>query len=410
MKRRPRALHIAPIMPARSGNGLAMRQGMFLDALSRQFDTDLIVVPVAGQYEVPSSLPDALGIRTRLLSVAGRHDTHFSLLAQIADPLARVGAFQDYGRSSLAAYLSTPVLADLKASVGANHYDIIHIGRSYLTDALRVLRGRVATVDLDEDEWTSYREIASILRAGDPAAALWAEAEADAFYRQIGRSAPQLKHSFISSEAEAIRITERHPTIDVEVVQNAVSIPGSVRREDDEATLLFLGSFSYLPNVDAATWFVDNIWPAIKASAKSSLRLLIVGRDAQRFLSLGERKDVLVCNNVANVAEAFAAATVFVAPLRAGAGTRLKVLEAAAYGVPMVSTSVGARGLPLKQGRDLLVADGESEFAAAVLEALGDRVSSERRAVSARSLVCQKFDVRHVTAELSCRLRDIAAT
>jgi glycosyltransferase involved in cell wall biosynthesis len=410
MSHRPRALHVAPIMPARSGNGLAMRQGMFLEALSRQFDTDLIVVPVAGPYESPSSLPDALGVRTMGLSVVGRQDTHFSLLARLADPLARVSAFRAYGRSSLAANLSATVLADLKAFVGADHYDIIHLGRSYLTDSLQVLRGRVATVDLDEDECTSYREIASILRAGDPGAALWAEAEADAFSRQIDLTTQRFKRSFISNESEARRLIERHPAIDVEVVRNAVSIPGRVRREHDGATLLFLGSYSYLPNVDAATWFVDTIWPAIRASSRPDLRLLVAGRDAHWVSSLGQRSGVVVWNDVAEVADAFASATVFVAPLRAGAGTRLKVLEAAAYGVPIVSTSVGTRGLPFEHGRDLLVADDESGFAAAVLEALRDRASSERRAASARSLVCQKFDVRHVTAELSSRLRDLSAT
>lgn len=406
---RPRALHIAPLMPARSGNGLAMRQGMFLDALSREFDTDLVVLPVAGAPNSPPHLPDALGARTTEIPVAGRQDTHFSLLARIADPAARVAAFRSYGRSSLAAHLSVPVLADLKAWLGEKNYDLVHIGRSYLADALQAVRGRVTTMDIDEDEWTSYREMAALLRPCDPEAASWAEAEADAISSLVAGSAQHVSSCFISNEQEAGEIRKRYPAIGVEVVPNAVAMPGSPRREHDGATLLFLGSFSYPPNADAATWFVDAIWPLMRASAQADMRFLIVGRDAHRIASLAERPGVFIRSDIEDVADAFAEATAFVAPLRAGAGTRLKLLEAAAHGVPIVSTSIGARGLPLVPGRDLLVADGESEFADAARKALSDEAASTRRAASAQSICGRLFDIDRVTAELTCRLRSIAA-
>jgi glycosyltransferase involved in cell wall biosynthesis len=265
-------------------------------------------------------------------------------------------------------------------------------------------------MDLDEDEWTSYHEMAAILRPSDPGGALWADAEADAFSSLIDRSAHGISRSFISNEQEADKIRKRHPAIGVEVIQNAVAMPHRVRREHDGATLLFTGSFSYLPNVDAATWFVDSVWPTVRSSVKANMRLLVVGRDARRLTSLVDRPGVLVRSDVEDVADAFAQATLFVAPLRAGAGTRLKLLEAAAHGVPIISTSIGSRGLPLVPGRDLLIADDESGFVDAICKAISDEADSTRRAESARSIVYQSFDIERVTAGLSCRLRDIAAT
>jgi glycosyltransferase involved in cell wall biosynthesis len=408
MSDRPRALHIAPAMPARTGNGLAMRQGMFLDALSRHFDTHLVVIPVAGSADEPAALPEALGVRTTRLSVSGRQDTHFSLLARLVDPAARLAAFRSYGRSSLAANLSVPVLADLRAALGNDRYDLVHIGRSYLADGLQVVRGRATTLDIDEDEWTSYREMARILRGQGAAAADWAEAEADALSRLIGKSLESVDYSFVSNELEAGELRNRHPDIDVETVPNAVSVPGTPRRSDDGATLLFLGSFSYLPNVDAANWLVGSIWPLVR-SRRADARLLLVGRNADRMRALEREPGVHLWSDVKNIEDAFAAATVFVAPLRAGAGTRLKILEAAAHAVPVVSTSLGVRGLPLVHGRELLVADDEKGFAEAVVEAMSDGIASGNRAASARSVVRRHFDVGTVTAELSRRLRDAAA-
>lgn len=404
---RPRALHIAPIMPARSGNGLAMRQGIFLEALSRHFDTHLVVLPIAGKNGAGASLPDELGVESSLIQVAGRQDTHFSLLARLADPSARLAAFRAYGRSSLAAHLSVSVLADLKATIGQGHYDLIHIGRSYLADALQVVDGASTTMDLDEDEWTSFREVAATLEEADAAA--WARAEAEALSALIGRSSHRITRHFVSSEFDEGLIRQRHPELALETVDNAIAVPPQVRRRDDGTTLLFLGSFGYAPNVDAVTWLVRDIWPLIRAGSSRSPRLLIVGRDAGRVAALAEQQDVEVLGEVDDVADAYAAATVFVAPLRAGAGTRLKLLEAAAHRVPMVTTSLGLRGLRFLPGQEILLADDAEGFAGAVLEAVANAPASAARADAALAVVRAGYDRTPAVERLACRLHDLAA-
>lgn len=409
MKARPRALHIAPIMPARSGNGLAMRQGMFLEALSRVFDTHVVVVPVAGGSQNPPTLADELGVHTTLIPVAGRQDSHFSLLARLADPVARVAAFRSYGRSSLAAHLSVPVLTELGAAAGQGTYDLVHVGRSYLADVLSVASGNRATMDLDEDEWTSYREVGVALRNGDPAGAAWAEAEATAMSSLIERSASGITRHFISSELDAEWIGRRHPGLPLEVVENAVVVPGQHDRRDDGGTLLFLGAFGYTPNVDAARWLVQDIWPIVRRRAERPVRLVLIGRDPDCVDDLGTHPGVELRGAVPDVADAYAAATLFVAPLRAGAGTRMKLLEAAAHRVPIVTTSLGARGLPLVAGHDVLIADDVDGFAAAILDALQNREASAARAGAAHAIVRGRYDRAQAVERLACRLHDIVA-
>lgn len=410
MNDRPRALHVAPIMPARSGNGLAMRQGMFLEALSRAFDTHLVVLPIAGGSQNPQTLPDELGVQTTYIPVAGRQDTHFSLLARLTDPVARVAAFRSYGRSSLAAHLSLPVLTELRAVVGQGTHDLVHVGRSYLADALSVVSGTRATMDLDEDEWTSYQEVGAMLRDSDPAGATRADAEATAMSALIDRSASGVIRHFISSERDAEWIGRRHPGLALEIIENAVVLPGRYDRSDDGGTLLFLGAFGYSPNVDAARWLVHDIWPIVQRRAKRPVRLVLVGRDPDRVDDLGTHPGVELRGDVPDVADAYAAATLFVAPLRAGAGTRMKLLEAAAHRVPIVTTSLGARGLPLVAGRDVLIADDADDFAAAILDALQDREASAARAGAAHAMIRASYDRAQAVERLACRLRDIAAT
>jgi glycosyltransferase involved in cell wall biosynthesis len=369
-----------------------------------------MVLPIAGASAVGPGLSDELGVQTTEISVMGRQDTHFALLMRLADARARAAAFRSYGRSSLAAHLSLPVLADLRAALGQHRFDLIHIGRSYLADILNVLDGGNVNMDLDEDEWTSYCEIAVGQREIDPAGAAWAEAEATALSALLRRSAPRIARHFIASAFDAELIHQRYHDLTPEVVENAVSIPPQPPRRDDGATLLFLGSFGYIPNVDAANWLVRDIWPLVRARSLQPLRLLIAGRDASRVSALRDHDGVDVLGEVKEIADAYAGASLFVAPLRAGAGTRLKLLEAAAHRVPIVTTNLGLRGLRLMPGRDVMIGDGTAGFAEAVLESLANPAVRTARAEAALVVVREHYDRRVAVERLACRLRGNAAT
>ncbi len=181
-----RILMIAPAMPALTGNGLAMRLGVFLEALSRLGAVDLAVLPVAGQSDASPTLPQALGATVNLLPIAGQIDTHFSLIARLRDPQERLRAFRQYGRSSLSARLPPQALGAFAAAFAGRDYDLVHVGRAYLAEAgLAVAGARRRSLDVDEDDAVAWRSLAKRRRRrGEFDAAAMLEADSAALERR----------------------------------------------------------------------------------------------------------------------------------------------------------------------------------------------------------------------------------
>ncbi len=135
-------------------------------------------------------------------------------------------------------------------------------------------------------------------------------------------------------------------------------------------TLIFTGQLAYRPNVDALRFFLNDIWPVIR-SRRPRTRFWIVGATpTPEVQAMADRDDVHLFASVDDVRPYLAGSAVAVVPLRMGSGTRLKILEALAAERPVVSTTLGAEGLDLKPGRDLLLADTAMAFADAVVALL----------------------------------------
>jgi sugar transferase (PEP-CTERM/EpsH1 system associated) len=137
--------------------------------------------------------------------------------------------------------------------------------------------------------------------------------------------------------------------------------------------LVFTGSMDWLPNEDGITWFVDEVLPRIHERIPD-VTLTIVGRNPPPHIQQLATQDrrLRVTGSVPDVRPYMESASVFVVPLRVGGGTRLKIYEALAMEHPLVSTTIGAEGLPLEDGKHMLIADDAAAFAQAVLSLLED--------------------------------------
>lgn len=378
----PRALFIAPATPARTGNGLAMRLGLFQDALARVAKVDTLVLPVAGpppdQHFTDSFEATALSV-----PVAGRSDTQFALLSRIADPAERLRQFRFYGRGSRHAALSGPVLSEVKRVLEGRHYDLIHIGRLYLADSLGNAPAPRCSIDLDEDDAWAWQRLAA---TQPPAETAWAAAEAEAEDRLLARRGSDFDALFVSGPADAASLAERHPGLTFSIIANAIEFPEVLERRDDGNTLLFVGAFGYRPNVEGVLWFTEAVWPAVRARAVKPPRLRLVGRNPPpEILALDAPSDgIEVLGAVDDITTAYAEASLAIAPLHTGAGTRLKLIEAAAHGVPLVTTTIAARGLGFIDPQIAWLADAPMAFADAVLAALADPAARRQRAGLAR--------------------------
>lgn len=199
--------------------------------------------------------------------------------------------------------------------------------------------------------------------------------------------------------------TARPPVVAPNGVDTAFFHPEAVEPLPlGEPAFVFTGSMDYRPNVDAARWLAEAIWPVVR-SALPEARLYLVGRRPSRAVrQLQEIPGIHVVGEVPDVRPYLAGATVYVAPLRAGGGTRLKILEAMAMGKAIVSTPMGCDGLPVVDGKHVWLADGEA-FAAAMIALVRD--SSRRRALgeAARRLAVARYDWEQTLAPLETLYR-----
>lgn len=404
---------LAPAMPSNRGNGLAMRLGQFVEALTRGFDVDLIVAPVAGTVTPEGRRwAESLGARVDVLEPRDMLDTHLALVMQVADPEARAMAFARLGLPSLAARLSTTAALRCREIVAGRDYDLIHASRSYCAPLALALGRRaggghrpVLTLDLDEDDERVFSGLAALAdRRGPARAGDWRRLEAQAFGRLTRSSIPRFDRVWVSSPADAARLRPTPPGPGLKVVPNSIAMGRRFLRRDDGRTLMFVGSMGYEPNEDAAAWFLGAIWPRLRAAA--GLRVRVVGSNpTDRLRRLGRQAGVEIVGWAPDLHRHYAEATLCIAPIRVGAGTRIKLLEATAHGVPIVSTSLGAEGLGLKNGQHLWLADTPRRFAAAIDEALSRPVERARRSLAARAWVGRHFDRPAVVARLATAFR-----
>ncbi|MGH9762267.1 MAG: glycosyltransferase, partial [Blastocatellia bacterium] len=167
----------------------------------------------------------------------------------------------------------------------------------------------------------------------------------------------------------------------------------------------------YMPNEDAVIYFADAILPRIAATIKD-VSLTVVGRNpTPRLLALSRSNArIHVTGGVPDVRPYIARAACFVVPIRIGGGTRLKIFEAMAMGKPVVSTSVGAEGLPVSNAVHLLLADDPQIFADRVIQVLNDRAAASSLANRARAFVTQNFSWESAAAEFDRICAGVAET
>jgi glycosyltransferase involved in cell wall biosynthesis len=398
MTRRQKLLFLSPIVPAPSGNGLAMRAGFFLGAYARHFDVDLAVFPIAAAPAVSESF---LAKRTVRFKVFPRPpvDTHFSLVASITDPEARLLAFHQYGRPSLASRVGVIAQEMLTGWLGDQRYDAVHVERLYLAPLaerwmfLPLSSRPRLMLDRDDDDAETYRRLARIARR--PQAAAWARAEAAAFVSLARTVLPRFDMAFAASRVDVPSLSEDvgAPVMVVPNVAPDIASPLRPSIGRGRQSLLFVGSMGYPPNEDAARWFLARIWPRLRRRVNRPLRLVLAGSNPSASLArLARQRDVQLTGTVRDMGPYYCAADLVVIPIRVGGGTRIKLLEAAAYGLPIVSTTIGAEGTTFRNGLHLLLADTEETFLRSCVYLLEKRQRAMELAHRARAKVAQDYD------------------
>lgn len=194
-----------------------------------------------------------------------------------------------------------------------------------------------------------------------------------------------------------------NPNIDAVVVPNGVDTD-FFRSTGDEIipnSMIFAGGLSWLPNRDAMQLFMSEIWPILKDKVPN-VTMTVVGGGPPEELTAMARKDsnFKVTGFVVDVRPLITRAAVYVVPIRVGGGTRLKILDAMAMGKAIVSHSIGAEGIELTHGKDVLIADSSEDIAAAIISLFGDSQRRQELEQMARLKAEEQYDWRVIAPTL----------
>ena len=358
-------LLLTPVMPAEGGNGLAMRAGLLLEGLAPAGPVRVLVAPVFADPGPPTPLADRLAATVDVLPLDPDPDPVADLTARLETPegRARAGALHP-----LPTLCRTATLAAAKAVAEASRgVAMVFAMRLYLAPLLDVLLDRdqrpALVLDVDDIESQTQRELGQV-------------EEASRFERLEAVYLPSLDRVIACSKDDADRLSGAHDLRAVTVVPNAVRRPAAVGSAGlARHELVFVGNLSYGPNADGAEWLCREVLPRLHEAKVA----LVGSRPGPQVLDLAADRRVTVAADVPDVTPWYRSSAVAVAPIRAGGGTRIKILEALAHRRPVVATTVGARGLALAgSGGPVRTADTADAFAEACRRLLDEPALAAR--------------------------------
>ena len=178
-----------------------------------------------------------------------------------------------------------------------------------------------------------------------------------------------------------------------------------------EPTLLSVGTFKWLPNVEAVRFLMQKVWPLIKKQ-RTDIKLWIVGNaPTQEILTLAAKdKQIEVSGRIEDIREAFSGAHILLAPVFSGKGTRYKILEAMASGTPIIATSTAVEGLGVTDGEEVMIADSASAMAEAALRLLQDKPWQRRLSKNGKNFVRQHYDWELIARRLDDIYQELGKT
>ena len=184
------------------------------------------------------------------------------------------------------------------------------------------------------------------------------------------------------------------PDLDIDVIPHGVDTEkfSPVSPEQQEMSVAFLGNYPHDPNRDAVIYFIKDIWPYLK-NALPGIKFYIIGRHpTPDILTATKRdRDTVVTGTVEDVRDYLRKAKVFVAPIRLGKGFRGKILEAMAMAIPVVTTSLGAEGIPVEDMNNIIIANDPETFVNRVVKLFKDDELYQRISRNSRRLIEEKF-------------------
>jgi len=378
---KPAALVLAPETPYPIAGGGALRTASLLHHLARRYDVDLVVFRQPDADDPRAHLPKGLARRVYVLELARNGRSFWARACRNAVRVARpvpplVDRFSGFG-------------ARLQELLAGAQYEVGVIEHFWCAPYWQQISGmcRRTVLDLHNIESVLHQRCSEV------------EGPATAFAHRMFQHAslelerlwlPRFSQILAASEKEAAIARTFAGSARVSVYPNAIPWRATTSRNTDEA-IVFSGNMEYHPNRSAVRFFRTEVWPILR-ERWPQLVWRLVGKNPEAVcqFTTGDLR-IKVDGPVDDAIEAISAARVAVAPILAGSGTRLKILEAWAAGVPVVSTTLGAEGLGARDGEHLLLAESGPAFAQSVSQLLECEELRRKLSTAAKVLLETEF-------------------
>ena len=371
---KPSLLFITRVWPDFTGTGTAMRCGIMVEALAAYYKVFLLVIPILGTPLIRKPSREMLGLCESVAeySVEGREDTAYRRVNDASAPQARLAAAAGSSKTWLGRFVTAETVRGANSLYAGVRFDAVHVFRldmaPFATPHLEAdpRRRPLRVLDLDEVESRTRRRLAALYELnGETALAAFERVEADKYDRLEREYLPRFDEVWVASHTDREEASALCGAARVLVVPNAVRLPECppATKTAGTFTLFFVGAMAYYPNRDGVAYLCSQVVPRLRELAGRPFQVFVAGRDSDLVRDLAREPEVTVAGPVPDLAPYYAATDAVIVPLRAGGGSRIKILEAFSYQRPVVSTAVGAEGLNLRHESEILLADSPEDLA-----------------------------------------------
>jgi len=404
-------LALYPFLPYPVVSGAAQRGCYILDILASKHDVTLI--SFVGRDDSPSDLRfwKSYSLFARKpITVLRRTEEEISPMGR------RLRASRQ--RSRVLApegldFFDVPAMWNRIAELDIGQFDAVHVrfaGMIPYAVALKQVAPQLRlVVDLDDNpSLLLSRKLISSLKKFKFRMFIWQLKELIRTFAFELKELQKFDSVWICSDIDSSRMSSRIGSNRIQVVENIVDAQelAAIDRSNIEPAVLMIASFDYEPNKAGAEFFVAKVWPRI-TSVIPEAQLWLVGKNSQ-LQEWSGKQGILVTGMVDDVRPYLERAMISVAPIFVGTGTKLKILEALGAGLPVVTTTIGAEGIDVVNGVDLLIANTPEDFADYCIRLLTDRKLRDELASSGKGLIQEKYDL-HVMARKVLDSYDILA-
>ncbi len=375
------ALVLSPEAPYPAAGGGAIRTASILEYLGRRYALDAVVFRQPGDTDPRRAFPPGLARAVRVIDLPAHSKAP---AARAARNLVRLA----FGRPPLNDRFGG-FAREVSLCLDRQRYDVAFIEHFWCAPYFELVAHHAARVVLD------LHNVESALYGSMTHSARWPQSAAFARFaraarRMEARWLPRFSCVLVASNQDAGRVLRIAPHAAVHVFPNALPAVAAPQASE-ENVVAFSGNLEYGPNVSAVRFFRAQVWPLLR-ERWPDLRWRLVGRNPGAVAKCvrGDER-VEFTGPVEDAVAELEKARVVVVPLLAGSGTRVKILEAWAAGRAVVSTTLGAEGLPVSDGEHLLLRDTAESFAAAVSSLLASSEERRRLGLAGRSLLEREF-------------------